>query len=437
MSKFINRSNRANLGLETLGLRAMPAVMVSQLDLDNDGGADDIMIVGDNAKNVVSIKDDGVSKLTVSVDANGDGDFTDPGELDNVTYNYTGRLAIAARMGGGKDGFGYELAGPLTSRVRDLDINMGKGADTVNVVAGDLQSSIFGGAQLDVDVATGKGNDTVNVTTGKADGSLVGLRIDLGAGNDKGSVKFDQIDNGASVDVDADLGHGDNTFEVDIQTVGKFQHADADIRIVGGVNVDQVAVNLHDDVGGGAAPGRSTLTIDADLGDGNDTFIASMDAGGSGFRVDDQSLVAISARGGKGNDVLQARADGVGTIRIDPFALLAIDLDGGAGNDELSATFGLPDTLWIEGGLKVRMNGGNGADKIAALFANTANTTGNYDVAVSAGAGDDEVTFSLVNNGGTPTFKPKGVVLDGGSGNDKLIDLAKAISAETFFETII
>src|SRR5205809_980168 len=116
MSKFINRSNRARLGLETLGLRAMPAVVVSQLDLDNDGGADDVL------------------------------------------------------------------------------------------------KSAFGGAQLDVAVKAGTGHDRVTVTTGKVEGSVVGVRMALGTGNDQGTVSFGKTDYGASVDVDAALGAGNNKF---------------------------------------------------------------------------------------------------------------------------------------------------------------------------------------------------------------------------------
>lgn len=63
MTASRNRSFRTQLGLECLQARVMPAVVVTQLD--GDGAADDIRIVGDSANNVVTISDDAAGNLTV------------------------------------------------------------------------------------------------------------------------------------------------------------------------------------------------------------------------------------------------------------------------------------------------------------------------------------------------------------------------------------
>src|SRR5262245_2140545 len=62
--------------LEGLEDRSVPAVLVQVLDLDADGSADDIRIRGDAGRNVVQIQDNGANTLTISIDTDGDGDFT-------------------------------------------------------------------------------------------------------------------------------------------------------------------------------------------------------------------------------------------------------------------------------------------------------------------------------------------------------------------------
>jgi hypothetical protein len=434
-----SRANRTTqLGVEVLQARVVPAVVVTQLDIDADGGSDDLVIVGDAGKNFVTIQDNGVDTLTVSVDANGDGDLADAGDLNGVNFTYSGRVAILAKLGAAKDTFSYELTSPIASRTKDIVVNLGAGNDAATFVTGAINDSVLGGSQLDVEVYGGIGHDAVNFTTGQVNGSVVGLRVDLGAGNDKGSVTFANIDNGSSVDVDAILGDGANAFTLDLQGVGFNQHADVSANVVGGIDADAVNVNLHDDVGGGAVPGRSTLAVSAELGAGNDKFTASLDYAGSTFRVDDQSLASIRVRGGAGDDTLVTQGVGAaGTIHVDPFALLDIAMLGGAGNDTVSVNLGKTDALWLEGGIKVRADGGAGNDALSVLLANNAATTGNYDVVVNAGAGNDTVTFALDNNGGTPTFTPKMIILDGGLGLDVLTDGNKPVTAETFFETVV
>jgi hypothetical protein len=194
---------------------------------------------------------------------------------------------------------------------------------------------------------------------------------------------------------------------------------------------------MHDDVGDGTKASRFSAVVDL-LG-GSDTFKAQFDRDGNVFRVDDQSQCAFAVRGGAGNDVLSASQSGAtGTIRIDPNGLLSIDLDGGAGNDTLVTDFGAGDAFELLGAVRVRMDGGLGNDILTCLLANEVDTTGEYDVALRGGAGNDAMSFNVVNNGGTPTFGPTGkAALDGGLGLDTLTNGNKPASFGTGFETVI
>jgi len=395
-----NRFARTQLGIECLQARVMPAVVALQLDYDGDGGADDIQIVGDSAKNFVSIQDNGTGTLIVSIDANGDGDITDANDLNNVAVNYSGNsVGIEVALGSGNDSFTYTLGGNVSGGLRSLAVDLGTGNDVFTLAA--TGKNFVAGSRLDVDLIGGTGNDTASVTVGQVLTSQAGIRFDLGTGNDIGSVKFANIDNASSVDIDASLGDGANSMTLDLDGVGKFNQANVTVSIVGGKNVDTVAVNLHDDIGGGTL--ASALLINVALGDGNDAFTAGFDHSGLGFRVDNTSVASIAVRGGNGNDTLIAK--GVGTpvpIRIDQDGLLDINLKGDAGDDTVNVDFGTQDALILEGSIRVVTDGGAGNDKVTALFANTAATTGKYDVTVLGGAGIDQVTFALATNGGTP-----------------------------------
>src|SRR3954468_23960669 len=96
--------------LEALEGRLVPAVVLTPVDLDNDGNADDIRIVGDAGKNFVRIQDNGGSTLTVSIDANGDGDYTDKGDLAPTSCNFPGKgVVVEVNLGGGNDVIEYNL----------------------------------------------------------------------------------------------------------------------------------------------------------------------------------------------------------------------------------------------------------------------------------------------------------------------------------------
>jgi hypothetical protein len=429
------RSFPPRLGLEYLAGRVVPAVVVTQLELDGDGAADDIRIVGDTGNNAVAIADNGSGVIQISVDANRDGDTTDPGELTNAAFNFNGTTgAVEVSLGAGNDAFTYNQTGILSGDARGISVNLGGGNNIATVAAG--ANDILAASRFDLDVLAGGGIDTLNVSLGEVRASLASVHADMGLGNDNATIAFDRIDDKASVDLDVSLGDGLNNLQIDLQHVGFGDRADVHVDIHGGAQKDIVAVDLHDDVGNGVI--RSSLQIDAELFGGKDTFTASLDYTGTTFRVDDHSLASIAVRGGSGDDSIGVQGVGVsGTMRIDPDALLDIDLKGGAGNDTVGVNLGKTDALELLGGVRVRMDGGIGNDSLNCLLANNLSTTGAYDVVVFGSAGSDNVVFSLPPVG-TPTLGPIGKIrLDGGRGTDALTNSSPAISSVGFFETVL
>jgi hypothetical protein len=435
-SKMTARKPRSRPALESLEDRSVPAVLLSVLDLDVDGTADDIRIRGDAARNVVQVQDNGANSLTISIDANGDGDTTDKGDMAPTAFNFNGdSVALDVALGLGNDVFNYATTGNYSASTRLISVNLGAGRNTFGFSTG--SNDVLNASRISLDVVSSAATDTVSVDFDEVRKSDVTVSLALGKGADTATVDFDRIDDGASVDVDVDLGGGLNALTMDIAEVGFGDQGTVDVDVTGGVNRDTVTLNLHDDVGNGVK--NSLLSFEADLGAGNDVFKANLDYSGSVFRVDDHAAASIAVKGGAGNDSLSVEGVGAaGTIRLDPDSQLLIELAGGAGNDNIAVDLDKVDALEMIGELRLRIDGGVGNDIILAVLANDGDSTGNYDIAVLGGVGNDQVTFQVNNNGGTPTFGPTGkAVLDGGLGLDLLTNDSKPVSKATGFETVI
>src|SRR4051794_17474190 len=121
-TKKTNRSNRTRLGLEQFDARIVPAVALTQLDLDGDGAADDIRIVGDKQNSTLTITDDGAGKLHIKLDANSNGK-SDPGDIDQ-DYVFSGNsVVLDIQLKAGKDAFGYVASSPVTAGSRQFGID--------------------------------------------------------------------------------------------------------------------------------------------------------------------------------------------------------------------------------------------------------------------------------------------------------------------------
>lgn len=421
---------------ERLESRIAPAVVVSVIDLDGDGAVDDLRITGDSGKNLVHIEDNGTDTLTISIDADGNGDTTGKRDLAPTPFTFTGNsVALDVKLAGGNDALDYVVKGNLNAATRLLTADLGPGNNTATFSTGTFD--VFNTSRIGLDFTGSTKADTLTVDFDEVRKSVVTVTAALGKGNDTATVDFDRIDDGSAVDLGVDLGAGINALTVDLQEVGFGDRGSVIADVTGGSGKDTVTLNLHDDVGDGTK--ASLVSFKADLGAGNDVFTGNLDYAGNVFRVDDHSVVAIAVKGGTGNDTLGVKGVGAtGTIRLDPDARLAIDLQGGAGNDLLTADLGKTDALELMGELRVRIDGGLGKDVLAAMVAHNTNSTGSYDLAVLGGQGDDQATFQLTSSGGTPTYGATGKVqLDGGLGTDGLTDGAKPVSAISGFEQVV
>lgn len=421
---------------ERLESRLAPAVVLTVVDLDFDGAADDIRIVGDSRKNVVEIQDNGIDTLTISIDADGNGDLTGKNDLAPTPFVFGGSsLALEVKLSGGNDVFTYNVMANLSSGARLLNADLGPGSNTFNFSTGtfDLLSS----SRVSLDITGGSAIDAVTVDFDEVRDSAVTVSLAPGRGNDIVTANFDRVDDGASLDLGIDLGLGINNLTLDLQEVGFGDWATANVDVTGGPRADTVTLNLHDDVGNGVK--ASALNFKADLGAGNDLFTANLDYANNVFRVDDHCLALIAVKGGAGNDNLSVKGVGAtGTIRLDPGSHLGIDLQGGAGNDTINADLGKADALELLGAVRLRISGGLGNDILAAMLANNPQATGNFDVVVLGDQGNDQATFQLTSNGGTPTFGPTGkALLDGGLGTDVLTNNSKPVSTAVGFEQVI
>ena len=438
MSASLSRrpARRPRLELFSFDPRIVPALLITRPDVDGDGSADDIRIVGDLQNTKITIQDNGANTVTMSIDANGDGDLTDPGDSNSVAYNFQGdSVALDINLGAGNDMIEYTTTANYSASARTFWVNLGSGNDKFNFGTG--TNDTLNASRISFDVTGGLGNDTVGIQFDEVRKGIVAATTDLGAGADKYTQAFERIDDGAAITLRTELGAGVNTYTADFQEVGFGDRAAVDMTVVGGAQVDTVQVNMHDDVGNGVKSSHFSAVVDL-LG-GNDVFKSLFDRSGNVFRVDDHSQCSFAVRGGAGNDTLSAAQTGAaGTIRIDPDALFSIDLDGGLGNDTMVTDFGAGDTFELLGSVRVRMDGGLGTDALNCLLANDVDTTGEYDVAIRGGAGNDTMAFNLVNNGGAPILGPTGkALLDGGLGTDTLTNSAKPLSVGIGFELVI
>jgi hypothetical protein len=79
----------------------------------------------------------------------------------------------------------------------------------------------------------------------------------------------------------------------------------------------------------------------------------------------------------------------------------------------------------LKGALRLRIDGGAGADTIKVNLANAATATFAYDIAIIGGRKKNDITFIGTNpSGGTPSFGPSGsVFIDGGFGTNSTVDV--------------
>lgn len=436
MKKHRKSSFSRRLRMERLESRFALAVNIAiGIDLDGDGNADDVRIVGGTENTLVRIDDEGVGQgsLTIDVDKNGDGDFLDAGDiLDQVLNIADDSSIIELRLGAGNDRVEYMLTDNLDRSVRHVSVDLGAGNDVFQYSSDSKNIQTL--SRLVVDVLAGGGADTLDMLFDNIVNSEVVVSAILGTGNDTAFLDFSaaSVDLGATVQADIDLGSGTNTFRSEMfVTVGTQSQGTVDIDVTGGLGVDILSGVFLSEIGNGTNPSR--LSFDADLGGGNDISDWLIDL----LEPDVNSLAQLSFYGRDGNDNM--RTEFVGGQVDDVDGVLDIDFEGGRGNDTITADLNGSSPFDVTGQIRLHVNGNEGTDVLKVDLEVSTISTGNLDLVVLAGAGNDTVTFNLLKGGAPVTLGRTGkVVLDGGLGTDTLDNNAAAgIVDAKFFELFI
>ncbi len=390
---------QAEAAATTCGVSELPAEPGS-LDVT-------LAVTGTPAKQTLILN---VSQFSTQVylDCNGNNRFTDPGDVNGVTYGNDHRL-FDIRLGG-SDVITFNVADDLLGAAKDAEIVLGPGTNTVNITS--TATTIAAGSRVLVDVVGGTGADTVTASIGSTiNGSNLLVRADLGTGNDRVNLAFPgTFTNGAIVGVEGVLGAGSNTFSV--PKTGAFDASTMTVDVDGGPGADTVVAFLGSPLGANAR-----YFVNADLGAGNDTFTGSLDF--SQLQIGAGSEVHFRARGGLGNDTLSVTRNGTTGNVGGANGILDVDLTGGAGNDTIAVD--LAGNSWnpAPGTLRLRADGGAGNDAISIDVDAVFNAPVTYDASVTGGPGNDALDVSVSAFGDNPpvTFGPAGTILvDGGLG---------------------
>jgi hypothetical protein len=411
----MSKNMRIPIGL-IAALLALPAAAFADCDaFEIPGGPEasgpTLVVVGTTAKQTLILNVSAAS-ATVNLDCNGNNSFSDPGDLNGVAFG--GDIRVFDIRLGGNDVVTYNIAGDLNGNSKSAQIILGPGTNTVNVTS--TATLIQGNSRVLVDIAGSSGADTVTGSIPTTiDASAFLLRVDLGAGNDKVAVAFTNsvIQNGSIVGVEALLGLGANTFQW--TKTGPLVASTMSIDVEGGAGPDTVTTFL-----GSALSAGARYFVNADLGGGNDVFNGLLDF--NTFSLTGSSEAHFRALGGLGNDILSVTRNGtVGNV-LHQGGIFDVDLVGGAGNDSLTVDVaGNSYNPSANALLRLRADGGVGTDVLAVRVDAQAASVPVFDASVTGGAGNDNVSVTLNDNGANTTanYKPAGAVLvDGGTGID-------------------
>ena len=296
------RPQTRRLSFDTLENRLVLSAVINFLDLDGNN-TPDLQIIGDDGKQAVKIIDDADGNVTtISLDANGDGDFTDPDDLDGEELATSFQI-FDIRLNGGNDVFEYsgisDYNAPLGSH-RDVIPLMGDGKDTVklnflsdisadsvvevhadlgtgnNVCTGFFDISgpfnVFGVGRFNVNA--GEGNNVVRMDRGGTRGSTIDgqLDFDLGGagGNDKLTVDFGSsnalgMSASALVKVRTHGDDGDDKAFVNLRNTGG-SSGEYNVRMDGNNGSDQLFFSIFDDSLGSVSYTGGSVTLDGGIG---------------------------------------------------------------------------------------------------------------------------------------------------------------------------
>ena len=164
--------------IERLESRIAPAVLMMLGDFDGDGVAHDLILKGGSGKERIEISDSSAG-TAVAIDANGDGDFTDPKDVPLASVGFAVQQ-FEINLGGGNDIVSVTLVGNYTTP-KAFFVNLGGGNNEFHFLTGN--NSINGGP-LRIDATGGSGNDYLDYQFRNVQSSDIELTAQLGGGAD-------------------------------------------------------------------------------------------------------------------------------------------------------------------------------------------------------------------------------------------------------------
>jgi hypothetical protein len=318
-----------------------------------------LKVVGESLGQIVRIQDSytaGTHQTHVWVDANGNGAFTNRGDLNDAIYRDITTFDIS--LGGGNDSLTISLPDGYDGATKTFNVHMGAGADTVSFA--NVTGNPIHGSSVVLKIDTSLGADKVKLALADVSSSTVAASITTGIGNDVVSVGGGGRLGNSIVSIAANLGDGNDRFTNSLDW--------EDFDVLGSSSAWRMSVS------GGA--GNDTLSVGGYLGD-----VAS--------RV--QGLLDLELYGQGGSDTLSANLDQFllqgGTLRLRE--------DGGDGVDHVALSGGVNESL-ASGTVDAILQGGSGNDVLSSsvdvsALNQYASTAG---ILIDGGAGTDAAAIS-------------------------------------------
>jgi hypothetical protein len=306
-----------------------------------------LIVHGDNQADTISIVDDGKGDVSATIT---------PASGKAVSGSGTGITNIEVFSGNGNDSISYSLSSVLGQN-QSLHLQTGKGSDTFTL---DATAGISNGS-LSVHLNGGKGADQMTANFGALTNAKVALFTGLGKSTDQATLNFAAISqsdvlavlNGGSgkdsvtadfagditdsnVGLRANLGAGNDTFT---DTLGGniLGSSNVGVRVNGGPGSDSVTINAP----ATNIAANSRLGVDVNGGPGADSVSVNWEGQLNG-------ALAVHEDGGPGSDTsvenLTADSGSTGTLKArlhagpgkDSDTLNVIDNSGGGGTSTLA-----------------------------------------------------------------------------------------------------
>jgi hypothetical protein len=415
---------------ELLETRLAPAVTFATFKSNPTlGAADSLLIKGTPGHDSIVLTDDGA---TVAITANGKP--LDVSSLSNP-------VIIRFNLGKGNDRLEY-LVPSTTTLVRKIEYTGGPGR---NSFLFDSASTSGTGVSLDSGSFVGIAYNGVQgrvqdfrTVFGDVTAAVLSMHHVFGAGNDRGvRVEFKgDVGGDSSVTGLIELGGGTTTgakLANDLtllvgdsgdEVIGAGDSAGSSLAfdVIGGARADSFAFRTGFGTLGTLGGAATRIAVNANLAGGIDDGFFANDAAPTLLT---SSSLAFTVHGGGGNDNLAAFTGTLGsTLTLADQARLEIALFGDGGADFMEVNYGLVSAmagdLRLGAGAMFRllMDGGAGADLVAAQLINTDTTdpTAIFDVQLLGSAGNDMMGLNINDNGVSPAFLGGLALLDGGLG---------------------